>query len=217
MSPGPGRPVSIRMCTSPFGADRAARLHATWNMRITVALLAAALFASCTTTTPGQSDLPQAPWRSDPIARTDVPAVYLEQWEKAENRDDCAPLILASLGEGMENATPRAATFSGGWAVAYDAPGARGMTSAGRVCADCGRGAFGIAGTGTTPEGSYEGWPHWKNWRDGSRAGYGPEGGTGPRDLAYVTVRGQGCLYNVWSFAGQEHLEHLLENLRTVR
>ncbi len=51
---------------------------------------------------------------------------------------------------------------------------------------------------------------------DGSSAGYGPEGGTGPSDLAYLRIQGQECLYNVWSRLGRAHLEHLLESLRFV-
>lgn len=185
-------------------------------MRASAGILFLVVLTSCGTTAP--DGRPPAPWRSSPaLQSSDVPQVYVEQWSEAENRSECALLAFSSLGEGMEDATPRAANFAGGWAVAYDAPGQRGMTSGGRICAECGRGAFGIAGTGTTPEGSFAEWPNWMQWSDGSRAGYGPEGGTGPRELAYVTVRGEECLYNVWSFAGQEHLEHLLENLRYVR
>ena len=52
---------------------------------------------------------------------------------------------------------------------------------------------------------------------DGSTAGYGPEGGTGPAQLAYLRIAGQGCLYNVWSRLGRAHLEQLLGALRFVR
>ena len=54
-------------------------------------------------------------------------------------------------------------------------------------------------------------------WADGSRAGYGPEGGQGPNQLAYLTISGRDCLYNVWSRIGIEHLEQLLAELRFVR
>jgi hypothetical protein len=100
-------------------------------------------------------------------------------------------------------ATPRAATFSGGWAVAYDLPAIRS--------------AFGVAGTGATIEGHiYDQWPNRIEWADGSFAEYGLEGGTGPNHLAYLRIAGQRCLYNVWSRLGQEHLEFLLEQLRFV-
>ena len=77
--------------------------------------------------------------------------------------------------------------------------------------------AFGVAGTGASAAGpSYDAWPHERTWADGSSAGYGPEGGTGPNQLAYLRVQGQECLYNVWSRLGTEHLEHLLGQLRFV-
>jgi hypothetical protein len=63
---------------------------------------------------------------------------------------------------------------------------------------------------------SYSEWPHWLRWSDGSSAGYGPEGGTGPNQLAYLTIAGQQCLYNVWSRLGRTHLEQLLRTLRFV-
>lgn len=172
--------------------------------------------AGCTTAGDATPDRPHPPWRNETLAASDVPDVYRQQWNRATNRERCALLAFADTGEMTQGATARASNFAGGWAVAYDRPGLPGVDRAGRSCADCGRGAFGIAGTGTTPEGSYSEWPHWIEWRDGSRAGYGPEGGSGPRELAYLTVRGQECLYNVWSFAGREHLEYLLGQLRFV-
>jgi hypothetical protein len=75
-----------------------------------------------------------------------------------------------------------------------------------------------VAGTGTSsdPDSAEYRWPHERRWADGSIAGYGPEGGTGPNQLAYLRIAGQGCLYNVWSRLGREHLEFLLEQLRFV-
>ena len=99
---------------------------------------------------------------------------------------------------------PRSATFSGGWAVAYDLPGERS--------------AFGIAGTGSDAwaDNVYDAWPEKRVLEDGSRVGYGPEGGTGPNWLAYLRIPGQQCLYNVWSRRGKAHLEELLGQLRFV-
>ncbi|HEU4628312.1 MAG TPA: hypothetical protein VFS08_01155 [Gemmatimonadaceae bacterium] len=132
-----------------------------------------------------------------------MPAALLAGWREAENRATCAPLAPASLGEHPE-ARPRAAYFGGGWGLAYDLPELRS--------------AFGVAGTGVSAaEPSYDDWPHHRRWADGSSAGYGPEGGTGPKRLAYLRVAGQGCLYNVWSNLGLEHLEWLLGELRLVR
>jgi hypothetical protein len=143
-----------------------------------------------------------APWAGARLAADAVPAVFLAEWRKAENRATCAPIAPASLGEGA-GASPRAATFSGGWAVAYDRPGLRS--------------AFGVAGTGSrAADPAYDAWPHRRAWADGSGAGYGPEGGTGPNQLAYLRIQGQDCLYNVWSRLGRAHLEHLLDNLRFV-
>jgi hypothetical protein len=114
----------------------------------------------------------------------------------------CAPLAPSSFGEGA-GAAARRANFGGGWGVAYDLPELRS--------------AFGVAGTGArAADPSYAEWPHARVWRDGSRAEYGPEGGSGPNQLAYLRVSGQGCLYNVWSRLGRGHLEHLLEHLRFV-
>lgn len=152
---------------------------------------------------PVEPPAPPAPWAGAPLPAASVPAAYATEWRKAANRAACAPLAPASLGPHAA-ARPRAAAFSGGWAVAYDLPDRRS--------------AFGVAGTGASAEGaSYSSWPHRIRWADGSTAEYGPEGGTGPNQLAYLRVAGQDCLYNVWSALGREHLEHLLAALRFVR
>ncbi|HEU0301865.1 MAG TPA: hypothetical protein VFR37_20590 [Longimicrobium sp.] len=151
---------------------------------------------------PAAPSLPAAPWSGERLAAAAVPEAYVTEWRKAENRSACALIAPASLGEG-EGARPRSATFSGGWAVAYDRSGLRS--------------AFGIAGTGSRASDlAYDAWPHRRAWADGSSAGYGPEGGTGPNELAYLRIAGQDCLYNVWSRLGRAHLERLLESLRFV-
>lgn len=129
-----------------------------------------------------------------------VPAIFPAQWRAAENRAGCALLAPASLG--AEGARARAAQFGGGWGVAYDLPGQRS--------------AFGVAGSGATAAEPTYTWPFTRRWRDGSSAGYGPEGGTGPNQLAYLRIPGQTCLYNVWSRLGVRPLEHLLAQLRFV-
>lgn len=149
--------------------------------------------------------LPTAPWGRAALAVADVPPVYLAVWRSAENRATCALLAPASPGATEpRDAVPRAASFSGGWAVAYDAQDMRS--------------AFGVAGTGSTTsdEGIYDDWPDKRNYSDGSRVGYGLEGGTGPNWLAYLRIPGQSCLYNVWSRRGKAHLETLLAQLRFV-
>lgn len=151
---------------------------------------------------PTPPEFDPAPWSGAKLAAADVPPFYLRQWQRAENRATCAPVAPMDLGDGA-GAVPRAATFSGGWAVAYDMPGRRS--------------AFGVAGAGVTVDGDlYDGWENAIAWADGSHAGYGLEGGTGPGHLAYLQIAGQGCLYNVWSQLGEAHLVHLLESLRLV-
>jgi hypothetical protein len=162
------------------------------------------LLAACATTPDDAPVTPEPPWRGEPVPGAAAP-VYTQEWLKAENRTTCALIAPRSLGPEGAGATPRAATFSGGWAVAYDLPNLRS--------------AFGVAGTGAKADapGSYDKWPHAIEWDDGSKAQYGPEGGQGPKQLAYVRIQGQECLYNVWSALGQEHLELLLRELRYVR
>lgn len=151
---------------------------------------------------PASVPAPQpAPWQQPSVRASDVPAVYASEWRKAQNRETCALIAPVKV---MGGATARAATFSGGWAVAYDTPSQRS--------------AFGVAGTGSNAsDPAYDEWPHHITWADGSSAGYGPEGGTGPNQLAYLRIAGQGCLYNVWSRLGIAHLETLLDGLRFVR
>ena len=164
------------------------------------------LVIACASSSPSsRAETPQAPaapWSAARLPSASVPAVYRTEWRKAENRATCALVAPASLGDGA-GATPRAGVFSGGWAVVYDRPGMRS--------------AFGIAGSGSTPDSTtYDAWPHKIRWADSSSVGYGPEGGTGPNQLAYLRIHGQQCLYNVWSRLGVAHLEFLISQLRFV-
>lgn len=171
-------------------------------------ILVAISVAGCATTgarapsTNPPPSLQPAPWSRASLRWDQVPAAYRREWQKAANRAACAAIAPQSLGEGA-GATPRAATFSGGWAVAYDTPGVRS--------------AFGVAGTGSkAADPAYGDWPFVRRWADGSSAEYGPEGGSGPNQLAYLRIAGQQCLYNVWSRLGRDHLEYLLDQLRFV-
>jgi hypothetical protein len=174
--------------------------------------LAPALVASltaCSSTQAPAAPLPippaqaaEAPWRGDRIPMTALPQPYSAAWSGADNREACA-LIAFSDASATQDATARVATFSGGWGVAYDHAQLRS--------------AFGVAGTGVkAAEPAYNEWPYRLSWSDGSSVGYGPEGGTGPNQLAYLTIAGQECLYNVWSRIGRTHLEQLLGTLRFV-
>lgn len=170
--------------------------------RVRIAVLL--LLGACATTDEPASTFPRtAPWRSAPLARADVPAVYVQQWQKAENRATCALAAFRATGDEGAGATSRAANFSGGWAVAYDLPNLRS--------------AFGIAGAGVKADDpSYDKWPYVHEWGDGSKVEYGPEGGEGPNELAYLRIEGQDCLYNVWSRLGRKHLEELIREIRLV-
>jgi hypothetical protein len=152
----------------------------------------------------GEIAIPQpapAPWREAALSRTEIAPAYGTAWNAAANRATCALVAFSNSGL-IANATARIATFSGGWAVAYDR-------------ADL-RSAFGIAGSGSLASDSTYRWSSNITWADGSTATYGPEGGTGPNQLAYLRINGQGCLYNVWSRLGREHLEGLLNSIRLV-
>lgn len=142
------------------------------------------------------------PWAVAPLAADAAPAVYREEWARADNRATCAPLVLAGA-EAEPGIRVRRANFSGGWGVAYDAPGQRSV--------------FGIAGAGVPAraDDAYR-FPHTIAWSDGSEANYGLEGGTGPGQAAYLTVAGQDCLYNLWSKRGPAHLEALFASLRRL-
>jgi hypothetical protein len=153
--------------------------------------------------TPPDEQMPAPPWTVAPLPADAVPDVYRREWARADNRATCAPLVLSGA-DAEPGISVRRATFSGGWAVAYDAPGQRS--------------AFGIAGAGVSlSEGgdTYE-FGNAIDWSDGSRVSYGLEGGSGPSHAAYLRVAGQDCLYNLWSKRGQAHLEGLFASLRHI-
>lgn len=167
-------------------------------------------------TNPGGS----APWSASLLPESSVPRHLVQDWADAENRLWCSalyPADEAELGAGVS----RSANFDGGWAVAWDLADGPGRDAADGYCADCGRSAFGVAGAGLTgSEDTLAIWPNRIGWDDGSLAGYGLEGpedpGIGAPVLSYLVIAGQGCLYNVWSFLGENHLLDLIESLRFV-
>ena len=180
-------------------------------MKSLTALLLTGLLAGCASTSqqgnptpPPVPAAPQSPWSGARLSRDQLAPVYFDVWSRAANRSKCALIAPAPPAPADAGATLRPATFSGGWAVAYDLPGERS--------------AFGVAGSGSDPWAGdvYDAWPHRIMYSDGSSAGYGLEGGTGPQWLAYVKIPGQQCLYNVWSRRGRAHLEALLSTLRFV-
>jgi hypothetical protein len=178
-----------------------------------------------TTATPPTTlppDLPVAaepPWTAIPLAVTDVPELLAVQWEESGVKGFCSALYPGA--PLAEDAAIRSADFGDGWAVAWDLPDGPGRLPSGEYCEDCGRGAFGVAGaTGPASGDETEVWAQQLAWSDGSKAGYGFEGlGDGSQGeplLMYLLVTDEGCLYNVWSFLGDEHLLGLVGSLRFV-
>lgn len=178
-----------------------------------LAPIALLLFAACASVP--QDGLERAPW--DAHSSVSGPQIVIDEWRGAANRARCAPLAFVDLGEAGAGGTPRRANFAGGWAVSWDVPGQQGRDAYGNVCATCGRGTFGIAGTGIDWDTPASVLTERMEWSGGNLAAYGPEGGSGPNWLAQVRVADQQCMYNVWSYAGREHLEHLLRSIRRVR
>ena len=150
--------------------------------------------------------------------------IVMAEWRRAENRADCAPLLLGT--DADRGGKPRRAQMSGGWGIAFDTPSVRS--------------AYGYGGAGALPEDReshaakverlQKQWPSLRRWQERenlpaeSFAGYGLNGaapypdsnprGTGLHSGAYLRIPGQACLYNVWSRISRDHLETMLRELR---
>lgn len=178
---------------------------------------------STTPTDPGSPPEGAAPWAHAPLAADGVPEPAATTWAAAEGRDHCALLFPADPASLADDALLHDRYFSGDWGLAWDLPSGPGRWEpGGDYCPDCGREAFGVAGVhypGLTGDEDAI-WPRRLSWPDGSHAGYGYEGLTGGTAgepvLAYLFVAGQDCMYNVWSFLGEEHLLALIDQLRFV-
>ncbi|MDH3730327.1 MAG: hypothetical protein OES13_04265 [Acidimicrobiia bacterium] len=160
-----------------------------------------------------------APWTLSPLTLNETPRVLVDQWESAENQLWCSALAPAFALPEAEDAVARAAYFGGGWAVAWDKPNGPGSTGTSEYCEDCGRSAFGVAGVGLTVKpNTASRLPDVLEWPDGSLAGYTGLGFEvdNPKRLAELVVEGQGCIYQVWSHLGDDHLVRLIESLRFV-
>lgn len=157
--------------------------------------------------------LPAAPWAGDEIASADAPASLVSAWASAENSTYCAPLLPANFG--VEGVTARSSELHGGWAVEFDGRGMPGIRENGNTCTRCGRGVFGVAGTGMSPDEmvDMDAEVAAPSFNDGSTADVLAEEGVAS---ATITVQGQGCVYQVWSFLGEEHLQGLVNQLRFV-
>lgn len=162
-----------------------------------------------------------APWVDPSLTLSDVEQVLADQWNSAANRRWCSALFPADVGVIDAGGRIRSANFSGGWAIAWDRDAGPGREPTGEYCPDCGRGAFGIAGAGLRASGDEASRaPNTLVWADGSTGGFGPEGGPDAPDgapiLMTLLINGEGCVYNVWSFLGEEHLLSLTRELRFV-
>jgi hypothetical protein len=164
------------------------------------------------------STLPPPPWSAPAIAASDAPRQILTAWQNAENRDSCAPLASQSLGRAA-GARARTSELNGGWLVEFDRPGLPGVDRQGNECDTCGRSVVGIAGTSMAPDALLD--PESDalapSYSDGSHAEVEINEGDG-ESVASVTftVNGQGCVYEVWSLLGADHLAEVVAGLRFV-
>lgn len=217
--------VTLRAYLSTFDSSRPLVEHPLWIVPAVTTTGEADIPEATTTTLP--ADAP--PWAAPALAADAVPAPALETWSAAENAAECALLFPADPAALASGAQLHDRYFGGGWGLAWDLPSGPGRWEpGGDYCPDCGREAFGVAGTGGDAAGTEDSiWPHRLEWTHDSaagtlrsHAGYGYEGltsgGAGEPVLAYLFIEHQGCLYNVWSFLGEEHLLALLGQLRFV-
>jgi len=155
------------------------------------------------------SALPPAPWASERLPLATAPAAVVRAWREADNRTWCAPVAPTSL----TGARARTGAVEGGWMVEFDRSGAPGVLANGHSCTRCGRAAFGIVGSSMTPDQLEDAQPA---FNDGSRSTIEAPTARGEAAAATLTVTGQGCVYQVWSFLGEEHLHSLVGSLRFV-
>ena len=164
------------------------------------------------------NELPVAPWSAAPLGSEAVSPAVLAAWARADNRNVCAPIAPAAMGVA-DGARARVSTIiEGGWAVEYDRRGMPGLDRRGDACARCGRGVFGIAGTDLTPDdlaGERADAPE-PSFADGSHLELEPPAEGESVAAAMITLRGQGCVYQVWSFLGEDHVRELVDGLRRV-
>jgi hypothetical protein len=166
---------------------------------------------------PDLRTLPTAPWSAPPMSANEAPRQILSAWENADNRDSCAPLATRTLGRAT-GARARTSELSGGWLVEFDRPGLPGIDRQGRECDTCGRSVFGIAGTAMAPDTlDPDSDTLAPTYSDGSHAEVEVTDADG-ESVASVTftVNGQGCVYEVWSLLGADHLAELVAGLRFV-
>lgn len=159
---------------------------------------------------------PAPPWNAPALPSNQAPAAISQAWKADQDRSGCAPIGFAATD--LPGATAHVAPFGdNGWGVGFDKPGEPGNATSGQYSPTGGHSVFGVACSGL-PDivHSFADWPHHIVWSDGSRADYGPQGFTGPVWIAFVHIRGQTNLYQIWSALGRQHLQYLLSQLRYV-
>lgn len=151
---------------------------------------------------PQDGPLPAPPWSAPSLELIAVKPAIVDAWLSAENQLWCTALYPAGFETG--DAEIRQAEFAGGWAVAWDLPELRS--------------AFGIAGVGLSPADDTGIRMVNQVHYEGVVIGYDGEGfdPSNPRRLAEFAIPGQGCMYQVWSELGDDHLVALVDSLRFV-
>lgn len=165
------------------------------------------------------SGLPAAPWSAEPMRSEAAPSALLMAWSRAENRTSCAPIAPVEAGPADGARARVSGLIEGGWAVEFDRRGMPGMNARGATCRRCGRGVFGIAGTRMSPDelvGDADRDTPAPTFADGSHLEVEAPAEGESVAAATLTVQGQGCVYQVWSFLGEEHVRELVEGLRLV-
>lgn len=166
--------------------------------------------ASSSTTTVAK--VPAAPWRAPAVPRSQVPAEFVEVWQRATNRSTCGLLVPTILGPQMEGALAKTSDVENdaGWNIRY--------RKAGAIVE-----VLGLFDKDARPE-EQKPAAFSKTWADGSAAQYGPDSPGGPfgdnpdpeatANEAVLVVTGQGCGYRIYDTLGKTHLEMVFEGLR---
>ena len=165
--------------------------------------------ATSSTTAP---KVPAAPWRGPAVPRAQVPAEFLEVWERARNRSTCGLLVPTVLGPEMDGALAKTSDVNDneGWNIRY--------RKAGAIVE-----VLGLFDRDDRPEDQKPA-AFSKTWGDGSVARYGPDdpggllGGNldpeGTANEAVLLVTGQQCGYRIYDTLGKTHLETVFDGLR---
>jgi hypothetical protein len=192
----------------------------------TVALLAACLVPAADAATPrlvarAAGDPLAGPSAAPALAAATVPALAIAA------RPSC-PLAAFADGGAANGAVPRWEETGDQWSLVWDKPGAPGVDEDGFWCPDCGREVVGIHAEAAGPARPPSSEPFRRTWADGSTASYGVEQApvrpadeglaalASVRHKAALRIKGQPCLYSVWSQLGRANLEFLLGHLRLV-